>query len=261
MLKPNSDITPIFVIGSARAGTSALVSVLRDAAHIPTDHEGHLVSMVHTLLRASREHADAVRAQGATVVRVGSDVIEDSILDAVRQMQEAAFPGVSVWLDKTPDGPTIRAIPYILRMWPKARFIYAKRRGIENVVSRTRKFPHLAFSEHCERWCIALTLWKERKATIPRGSWIEIEQREMALQPEKTAQELGDFLGFNQATIQAVGHAFKTVRPESTGGNEKKTASIDTVGWSRIQIDTYRKICGHVAVEWGYSEDEKYYLR
>jgi hypothetical protein len=261
MLNPNSDIAPIFVIGSARAGTSALVAALRDAARIPTDNEGHLVSMTHALLRASREHVDAIRAQGSTIERVGSDRIEEAILEAVRRMQESAFPGVLVWLDKTPDGPSIRAIPYIMRMWPKARFIYAKRRGIENIVSRMRKFPHLSFTEHCERWSIAMNLWKERKVSLPAGSWIEIEQREMALQPERTAHELGAFLGFSDATVQAVAHTFATTRPESTGSNEKVSVSIDSVGWSRAQIYTYQRICGHVATEWGYSEDENYYSR
>lgn len=261
MLKPNSDIAPIFVIGSARAGTSALVTALSTAAEIPADNEGHLVTIMHNLLKASREHFDAIRADGTTLTRVGPDAIEDSVLEAVRRLQESAFPGIKVWADKTPDGPLIRAVPHIIRMWPNARFVFAKRRGIENVVSRMRKFPHLSFAENCERWSLAMNLWKERKASLPNGSWIEIEQREMALEPEKTAQELCAFLGLSEATAGAVAHAFATIRPESTGGNEKVTASIENVGWSRGQINTYKRICSYVATDWGYSEDENYYSR
>lgn len=261
MLNPNTKIAPIFIVGSARAGTSALLTALRDAANIPADNEGHLVTMLHPLLKANREHFATVLADGTTVMRVGLEMAEDSILESVRRLQEYAFPNIPVWVDKTPDGPLLRAIPYIVRMWPNARFVFAKRRGIENVVSRMRKFPHMSFTENCERWAIAMNLWKERKATLRNGTWIEIEQREMSLQPEVTAKELCEFLGLNDSAADAVAYAFKTLRPESTGGNEKVVSAINTIGWSQSQIDIYRRTCSHVAKEWGYSEDENYYLR
>ena len=106
-----------------------------------------------------------------------------------------------------------------------------------------------------------MNLWKERKATLRNGTWIEIEQREMSLQPEVTAKELCEFLGLNDSAADAVAYAFKTLRPESTGGNEKVVSAINTIGWSQSQIDIYRRTCSHVAKEWGYSEDENYYLR
>lgn len=48
-----------------------------------------------------------------------------------------------IWVDKTPDPRMIKCVPRLKRAWPNAKFIFVKRRGIENLESRIKKFPYV----------------------------------------------------------------------------------------------------------------------
>lgn len=44
------------------------------------------------------------------------------------------------------------ASPIVKELWPSSVFVFAKRRGIENVISRTRKFLGESLENHCADW-------------------------------------------------------------------------------------------------------------
>jgi hypothetical protein len=255
---------PIFIIGSARTGTSAVVMALRNGAHIAGYNEGHYLSMMHGMIKSAVDHIVGVKGRNSnpavmmTYVKV--DDITHDIMMMMKSRMESYFPNQKVWMDKTPDGLMLRVIPYLILMWPKARFIYTKRRALENISSRLRKFKHLSFEQNCERWAVAMDLWQKLKHHIPEGQRIEIDQRDMGLEPLKTAQRIGDFLGFSEQQIKDIGVALKGDRVEFTGGDEKAFKDMFELGWTSEQIEIYNRICAPINKEYGYSEDSSYYL-
>ena len=98
------------------------------------------------------------------------------------------------WFDKTPDPGMILAGPIIQQLWPGSGFVFAKRRGIENVISRVKKFPGESFENHCAGWAGTMRVWRKVRELLPPGCFIEIEQRDMIEKPEVTAQSLCAFL-------------------------------------------------------------------
>jgi len=55
----------------------------------------------------------------------------------IRKLANQPFSSAH-WVDKTPNLDIVRSADILYRIWPEAKFIYMKRRGIENVMSRLR---------------------------------------------------------------------------------------------------------------------------
>ncbi len=255
---------PIFIVGSARTGTSAMVAALRGGAGIAGYNEGHLLSIMQDLINLIVNHVVEQRKKNPSdlvmMAHLKTDDLIKDVMEMMKKRMEAQFKGQKVWLDKTPDGRMVRAIPYLILMWPKARFIFTKRRAIENIESRLRKFKHLTFERNCEHWAKAMELWDKFKENIPERQRIEIDQREMALDPQDVAEKLGKFLGLDSKQIRGISDVFTNERHEYTGGNEKVVKALGELGWSEEQLSIFRNICSPMNAKFGYSEDSNYYL-
>jgi len=57
------------------------------------------------------------------------DGLRHVFVDVVRQLF-----GSGHWIDKTPSSEMIRLAPTLRELWPNSRFIFMKRRGIENII-------------------------------------------------------------------------------------------------------------------------------
>ena len=88
--------------------------------------------------------------------------------------------GTGRWVDKTPGGTSmVEACPSLLEIFPRATFIFCKRRGIENVLSRLNKFKGGAFEAHCQGWAQTMETWLQ-VAPLLGQSAIEVDQTDMA---------------------------------------------------------------------------------
>lgn len=263
-MESKTQTQPIFIIGSGRSGTSALTGAINSCAGVEGYLEGHFFPLLSFLMtnldnfyKSKHQLLDDNRHMIADIDR---EQVKEQIFEIFRTMGESMHEG-DVWLDKSPDSAMIQAAPYLVEIWPKSRFIFAKRRGIENIISRLKKFPNVSFEKHCIEWSKTMEAWLEVKDQISQNS-IEIEQREMALQPTDTAQKIGYFLQFNEEVVEKLAHSFSTQRPQSTGGTENpKALAIQETGWSDEQIEIFRKHCSEVSEKLGYSEDSSYYLK
>lgn len=255
---------PIFIVGSARTGTSAVAMALRLGVGVAGYNEGHYLSMLPGMIKLTVDHIAEQRKKdlspGVMMSHIKIDMAMDDIMEMMKDRMEAQFPNRKVWFDKTPDILMVRAIPYIARMWPKARFIFTKRRAIENMQSRLRKFTHLTFERNCEHWAMAMDEWLKLRERIPESQRLEVEQREMGLEPEATAEKIGTFLKFSERQIREMGKILKNERHEFTGGNEREVKALDELGWSDEQLDIYKRICAPVNRAFGYSDDSSYYI-
>lgn len=255
---------PIFVLGAARSGTSILASSIRKGANITGYNEGHFLPLVKILIKEIDDYyikkETKIRDKKAFMLSyVNQNKLENAIIDVFRTICNSLYQQ-EVWIDKTPDHQMIQAAPYLLRVWSESRFIFAKRRGIECINSRLKKFPYVSFENHCKIWKMCMESWLAVRNSLD-GHYIEIDQREISINPKLISKKIGDFLNLNQAQTERINSIFLTKRPEFTGGWEAaRSIEMNELGWTKEQIKIFRKHCTKVSKNLGYSETSSYYL-
>ena len=178
---------PVFIIGSPRSGTSILSAALHAAGYSGYD-EGHLLSLIRVLSEVvdSFFATHDLQSDGQLLSHVDNEKIKRAMALVLKTFQVG--PTREPWVDKTPGTDMYFAAPYIQEFWPTAKFIFAKRRGIENIVSRMKKFPDAPFADHCEDWASTMSGWRVLRDT--GLDYIEIDQMDIARQPMTAAKRL-----------------------------------------------------------------------
>jgi hypothetical protein len=178
---------PVFVLGAARSGTSAIAQALVATTRYVGHEEGHLLDLTSAMVQLVAHHyqdrAEEWRdRQNTMIAAVSAEFFEAGIRHIFVELARTLFPA-GWWLDKTPRPAMIIAAPILRRIWPEARFIFMKRRGIENIISRMTKFPALSFEDHCRDWRAAMESWVAIRDALA-GAAIEIDQLAMATRPD-----------------------------------------------------------------------------
>ena len=139
---------PVFVVGSPRSGTSILVDALFSAGY-KGFREGSFLSLI-TGIDAAVDKQFRTFDDGNSAVLI-SNVDKEALKERLHEVlkMEAALHQQLPWFDKTGNPEIVPAIPVLRRLWPESVFVFAKRRAIENVMSRVRKFPKHSFEYHC----------------------------------------------------------------------------------------------------------------
>ncbi len=263
-MQNNSETMPIFILGSGRSGTTIISSALRFAANIDGYGEGHFLPLMGYLIKevrrfyGSKQHL--IHNQKTMISQIEKSEIENEIINIFASKCNSLHPQ-KVWIDKSPDSPMINSIPLLLKAWPKSRYIFAKRRGIENISSRLNKFPDKSFETHCIVWKKTMESWLDIKNKLKPDCYLEIEQREISLNPKIISVEIGKFLNFSPETTSLIENFFIDRRPQSTRTKEQKKAiDINESDWTEEQIQIFRKYCGEINRKFGYSETSSYYL-
>ncbi len=249
----------MFIVGSPRSGTSILINGLRAAGY-----KGFLEGNFLTLLRHFEVTADRHKATYGTPtdqVLAGSidwEAFKDDIFQVFKKYLDNLNPPYP-WADKTGNPPMIQAIPQILKLWPEASFIFAKRRGIENVISRLKKFPALNFEFHCREWERNMAAWRAvRDNAGVRG--IEIDQQEIARMPDAVAAKLTAFLDAGADACGRMGETFRNERPQQSDENSaERVVGLDNAGWTPDQRSAFSRICCAEMKYFDYASDENYW--
>jgi len=206
---------PVFIVGSVRSGTSAIMAALREGAQIPGFNEGVLAHLLPALLSVVREHYSKQHQKPMTML---GSVPEEFLATGIKNLFGKAFVetmGEARWLDKTPGGASIiAACPSLLEIFPNAKFVYCQRRGIENVLSRQSKFGG-DFEVHCQSWASTMEAWLEVSPQLGAAA-LAVDQRDMALEPDAVGGRLAAFLGLSQAQRDGIGEVLRGRRLEQT---------------------------------------------
>jgi hypothetical protein len=181
--------------------------------------------------------------------------VQDETIELLRRL--AAAYTTPFWCDKTPTPQMIASVPIVAKAWPKSRFIFMKRRGLENVRSRLRKFSQSTFFGHCWQWALIMSEWRSVRETVP-DRFIEIDQRSLLLDAGSTAARVGRLLDLDAAEIQAFRAVLGRVRPEATGPPEAIVSDLSELGWSSEQIEIFQRVCGTEMDAYGYTYDAQY---
>lgn len=255
---------PVFILGSPRSGTTIIVTAIKSVTNVDGYFEGHFLPLITLLereiIKYYKEREDLMLNKQLMISHTPKNQLEKKIWHIFANICDSLFEN-EIWLDKTPGVKMIKTAPYLNRIWPNSRFIFARRRGIECIMSRLRKFPNVSFEEHCKIWQLCMESWLNVRDRL-KNSYIEIDQRDIALNPGLIASKIGDFLELKPEQIKQIEEAFSTKRPEYTGGNElEKALDITETGWNEQEIAIFKKYCSDVNNKFGYSESPSYYLQ
>ena len=250
---------PVFVVGSARSGTSILLSSLRVAGYAAYA-EGNFLSLVNIIERDVDRHFTTFGRDVPQLVM--SHINRDGLKDALARVLVAELERHQTgtpWADKTGGAEMIRSIPTLRRILPASVYIFAKRRAIENIVSRVRKFPAQDFEFHCIAWAQTMAAWRALRQQDPSTPCIEIDQQDISAAPKATAQRIADFLHLAPAAAQRLEQSFTQNRPQQTEpGSADRVLSLDSVPWTGEQRAAFHRHCDAEMAVYGYSCDSTY---
>lgn len=257
----DDEAEPVFVVGSVRSGTSIMHRALREGADLPGFHEGNVGSLMQRMLdeiAVQFEHiSDEIlaRKDNQMLARLDREALENHVVNWFVEFYRSQRSGR--WLDKTPESyrnaPMVRACERFLRAFPRARFVYCVRRGIEQIMSVRRKFPQLPFEFSCLAWAESVENWIEVRDRLG-DSWVEARQHELALQPERVATELAALLDLTKEQCRRVASIFAHTRQEQTHFAEDfRSTGLAETPWSDDDRAMFERICGRAMDAMGYS--------
>jgi Sulfotransferase family len=206
---------PILIVGSPRSGTTALALGLT-AAGISGFSEGHFLRMFarieQTIAQYYKDEA-ANNVPGTLLNAIPIGHIVESYRRTARSITDAIHND-KIWFDKTAHGGMVGSLPFFKSLWPQAKIIYAKRRPIENLESRLKKFNHMSFANHCQDLKYIFQTWATMRHRI--DDWLEVDQYDLFCEPIETTKVISKFLHLEPGAERAFCETIANTRPERT---------------------------------------------
>ena len=254
---------PVFILGAARSGTSAMAQALLKLGAFEGHEEGHLLDLIaHFLVVLDKFYAlkyDEISGNRDTAItRVPKEFIREGLDRILIEAVHELFPSTR-WIDKTPNSDMVNLAPHFKKIWPGSRFIFMRRRFLENAASRSRKFPDHAFSQSAWEWGNAMDGWLQVRSEL-HGCAVEIDQKFLAEEPEMVASRLKPFLSLSDSEEARLSQALRYDLPERTAISGRESPDIEQLGWGAQERNDFVQYCGRAMREFGYSTTASYYL-
>jgi hypothetical protein len=254
---------PVFVIGPVRSGTTALCLALEKGTRYQGFPEGHVLDVAIRLVNAINLHferKETIAVRDIYAYHLGNTQSSRFFSETVEMVRRLASGYTTpFWFDKTPTYPMVASVPILAVAWPNAKFIFMKRRGLESMRSRLRKFSRVDFRASCTDWALIMAGWRNVRKTVP-GRFIEIDQRDLDKGPRTVGVSVGKLLGLDSPEVDAFVNVLKSERPEATGPSTRPIGGVSELGWSEEQFDIFREVCSKEMEAYGYTYDGSYHF-
>jgi hypothetical protein len=185
--------------------------------------------------------------------------LKDRVNGIFKMTEEEAHP-FPLWFDKSGHAEMINAIPILRRLWPQSVFIFCKRRGIENMISRMTKFPAFSFEYHCADWAKFMKAWRSVRAELPAEAYVEVDQQDLIRETESICTKIASLLQVGEEQRRGLTDTFKRQRPQETAeGSAARLHSLESSGWSESQLAIFQQYCVPEMEAYGYGSGFEYY--
>jgi sulfotransferase family protein len=250
---------PVFVLGPARSGTSVVTLGLLSSGRYEGTGEGHLLPLAHALLgRVDSYYQHRAGSSSETLLsRVPVQAFHQLVRRSFVHLARDLFP-TGYWLDKTPTVEMVRAAPLMRELWPNARFIFMKRRVIENVLSRRRRFPHDSAQMHYSDWAAVMAAWLDVRDRLA-GAALEVEHRQLVLEPHAALSAIGKLLELPDQAAARFREFVAGNRPEQTDANFGATYTLENLHLKADEARHMVETCDRLMAAYGYSYRESYF--
>jgi hypothetical protein len=248
---------PVFVVGSPRSGTSILVDGLLSTGYHGF-REGMFLSIAHYFDQLIERQFALFSGDKNLISAIDKESLRNKIFACLKETTDQLNPAAP-WFDKTGNPDMIHAIPILIKLWPDSVFIFAKRRAIENVLSRLKKFPQHNFEYHCSDWAKNMSAWRQMRVRMPASKFVEVDQYELIENAARVADRLRDLLCLNEGQTAEMLKTFRSNRPQQTEeGSAERVHTIKSAGFTDAQIAVFLKHCKTEMDAFGYTFDETY---
>lgn len=242
----------VFVLGSARSGTSITYYVLREVFNLPGAGESHVMPAFqrafHLFHMYHKGFVENHSTRGVLACKLSPREFREHNLEYIRSFYRSHYKDGS-WVDKTPGAEAILGVPLILDAFPDARLIVTKRTGIEVVRSFQAKFSS-AFEDACNAWANSMNAIRRTRASCP--GLLEVDQYDMTNAPQQVAESLADHLAMPDKR-DAVAEYLMRQRPDRRSTHDwSRRLMLADVDWSEAERNTFRRICGELMDEFSY---------
>jgi hypothetical protein len=253
---------PVFILGAARSGTSAMAQALLKLGIFEGNEEGHVLDLMAHLSVALRKFydlkADDLTGRNTTISRVPIEFFQERLDAMLIDLAPRLFSD-SRWIDKTPNSDMVYLAPRLKKIWPNSRFIFMRRRFLENAASRARKFPEYEFERNAREWGRAMEAWLQVRSQL-HGSAIEIDQKFLSEEPELVGDRVARFLSLTKIEEGRLTQALRYDMPERTSPNRPVDYDLSQMGWGDVENGYFAQYCEKPMRVFGYSTGTSYYL-
>jgi hypothetical protein len=251
---------PVFIVGSPRSGTSVITAALMGVGYRGYN-EGNFLSLLAGLQKLVDNHFKAFGRSNprALTSAIDPEAVKRGLFGVIHDQVADLYDG-KPWLDKSGTEEMIASIPILLTLWPEARFIFAKRRALENIASRIKKFPTRPFEQHCISWTRTMLAWSKVRHRMPELPAIELDQRELADVPALAAERIAGLLDLAPEAQARIEATFTKERPQETeAGSASRILALRTIGWTPEEQDIFRLRCTEQMRLNNYTMDQRYW--
>lgn len=237
LIKDEVKVNQIFVVGSPRAGTTALGNALRISLSARNYGEHHFLELTNQLNKTIDSFFNNYHTRndiGTFIFDVSPALVKAKISQQTKELYSTWSDG-NWCIDKTPGRNMLRSLPVVAEIWPEAKIIYCKRRAYENVKSRLAKFPGLNLQEHAKQWSETMNIWHEIKKHLTPKSYFEIDQHDMRNTDESFIAFLNSFLS-NQESLKVV-ETLQSIEPQKSNYKDTEFNYQDVLAICRNEIE------------------------
>jgi hypothetical protein len=240
----------VFILGSARSGTSITYYAMRQVLGLPGDGESHDIPVFSRIIHSFYTYQQSFQdVQGDVLARrLDTAAFRRHILDYIRTFYASTFPEGS-WVDKTPGDEAILGALLIRQAFPSAKLICTKRTGIEVVQSFRAKFS-AQFGEACVAWATAMNALLSSRESCP--NLLEVDQFDLSNATEEVAGEIVNYLGVPERK-PALAEFFRHKRTDQLSSHDwTRRLTIADCGWTGEERALFLSTCGELMQKFGY---------
>lgn len=252
---------PLLIVGAPRTGSSFLVEALAEVGGFVGSAEGHVTPLMAEIDLLVRGYYAQMQSMGLldipenTITKIPKDALVQELMSVFDRFHAQIFPGESRLLDKTVNVAAIGALPFLLGVWPKAKILYLKRNGIDNVIS-AQKYFGVSLEDATRNWAFCGEEWDRVVGQLPKGSFLIVDHDDLVANPVAVADKVAQLVELPSSRASRF-REFVVQRTKSWTSSRPERKALTELDWSPKDLWTFVSIGASQMISQGYSTPDE----